>query len=150
MITKDKKIIYIIAGMILFALFFGFICRLTVLAADVPETDSVSTSETTTEDHLSDEELEHILNVSKQFLENNEFPETATSTDADFDTKPYLTFGLDQEWIDNSTPVTSALNDIYRMILSIRNLLVVIACLLVAFWFDKKLHSIINKLFGGR
>lgn len=150
MITRDRKIIYIVVGMILFALFFGIICRVTVLAADAPESDPVSTSETTTEDHLSEEELEHILNVSKQFLENNEFPEMATSTDADFDTNPYLTFGLDQEWIDKDTSVNSALNDIYRMVLSIRNVLVVIACLLVAFWFDKKLHAIINKLFGGR
>lgn len=142
---KDKNIIYIVLGMILFAAFFGIFCRFTVLAAVDPDQEEE-------QQHYSDEELNAILDRSHEWLNNNSVPEvaTASNTDADFDTNPYLTYGLDQEWIDNTTPVSSALNDIYRMVLSIRNVLIVIAFLLVAFWFDKKLHSIINKLFGGR
>lgn len=140
---KDKNIIYIVLGMIVFAAVFGLFCRFTVLAASDPDQEEE-------EQHYTDEELNEILNRSQEWLNNNPVPEVATKSDADYDVKPYLTYPLDQEWIDSNTSVNSALNDIYRMVLSIRNVLLLIACLLVAFWFDKKLHAIINKLFGGR
>lgn len=152
MINKEQRhLIYIVLGMVIFAVLFGLVCRITVLAASDPAT---STEEVTTEDHLSDEELEHILKVSQQWLDNNPVPElkgivTASDTDADYDTAPYLTYGLDQEWIDDSTSLSSALNDIYRMVLSIRNILLVFTCIFVIYFFDKKLHSILYKLFGG-
>lgn len=139
------NIIYIILGLFLFAFIFGLICRNTVLAKE--------SSESTTEDHLSDEELDHILRVSQQWLDKNGYSdeELASSTDAgiDFDTSNYFTYDYDQEWIDKDTSVNSALNDIYRMILSIRNILLVFFLAVVVFWLDKKLHAIINKLFRG-
>ena len=148
MSKKDKSVLNIVLFMVAFALCFGLFCRYTVLAA--PSDPKQSTEATTTEDHLSDEELEHILKVSQQFLDNNEFPEAATSTDADYDIRPYMTYDIDEEWIDNTTSVNSALNDIYRMVLSIRNILLLFFFAFVIYWFDKKLHAIINKLFGGR
>lgn len=145
---SEKSILLIILFMVVFALSFGFICRLTVLAAPSPE----DTEATTTEDHLSDEELDHILKVSQQYLDKNAdyLAEIASSTDADFDTNTYMTYSFDDEWIDNTTSINSALNDIYRMILSIRNILLLFFFGFVIYWFDKKFHSIINKIFGGR
>lgn len=150
---KDRTIYYVVIGMFIFAILFGLVCRITVLAAPPEVEDSAtSESETTTEDHLSDEELEHILRVSQQFLDNNEFPEVgeASPSDADYDTKTYLTYSYDDEWIDQNTNINSALNDIYRMILSIRNILLLFLFAFCIYWFDKKFHSIINKLFGGK
>lgn len=148
---KDYAIYFIILGMFVFALVFGLVCRITVLAAP-PEDPAASqdSTEVTTEDHLSDEELEHILRVSEQWLRNNPVPEVATSTNADYDTNTYLTYSYDDELIDSNTSVNSALNDIYRMILSIRNILLLFFFAFCIYWFDKKFHAIINKLFGGR
>lgn len=149
MTIKDKKIIYIIVGMILFALFFGLICRVTVLAAADPAT---STEATTTEQHYTDEELDRMLEIGRQWLADNPLPERASSTDAsiDYDVNTYMTYPIDERWIEDDTSINQALDDIYRMILSIRNILLIFFLAFVAYWFDKKLHSIINKLFGGR
>lgn len=65
---NDFTIYYIVLGMFLFALFFGLACRMTVLAAS-PDAAASETESTTTEDHLSQEELDHILRVSEKFLE---------------------------------------------------------------------------------
>lgn len=144
----DKKLYYIIFGMIVFALVFGFICRITVLANEAePKTES------TTEDHLSQEELDHILRVSEQWLKNNTVPEvqTATSTDADFDTHAYFTYDLDQEWFDETTPEYKMLDDIYRMILSIRNCIIILIMGLLVVWVHKMVKSIILSFGkGGR
>ena len=145
---SEKSILLIILFMVVFAVAFGYICRITVLAAPSPEV----TEEATTEDHLSDEELDHILKVSQQFLDKHPelLEEAASPTDADFDTSPYMTYGLDEEWIDSTTTINSALNDIYRMILSIRNILLIFFFAFVIYWFEKMLHSIINRLFGRK
>lgn len=150
MTINDKKIIYIIAGMILFALFFGFICRVTVLAAAADP--ATSTEATTTEQHYTDEELDRMLEIGRQWLADNPVPERASSTDAsvDYDVNTYMTYPIDERWIEDDTSINQALDDIYRMILSIRNILLCFFLAFVAYWFDKKLHSIINKLFGGR
>lgn len=138
---RNFNIIYIILGLFLFAFIFGLICRNTVLAKEL--------SENTTEDHLTDEELDHILKVSEQWLENHPELVVASPTDPDYDTSSYMTFSISDNWIDDNTSVNSALNDIYRMILSIRNILLIFFFAVVCFWLDKKLHSIINKLFRG-
>lgn len=147
-VRTNRSLFYIVLFLLVFTVCFGLICRFTVLAKGSDQ--EVSEEEVTTEDHLSQEELDHILRVSEQWLKNNPVPEVATSTDPDYDTSSYMTYPLDLEWIDDNTSVNSALNDIYRMLLSIRNILVLFFFGFVIYWFDKKLHAIINRLFGGR
>lgn len=155
---NDFTIYYIVLGMFLFALFFGLACRMTVLAAS-PDAAASETESTTTEDHLSQEELDHILRVSEKFLEKNGLdPDQATPSDAaeaeettvDYDVNTYLTYPLEEHWIDENTSINSALDDIYRLLLSIRNVLLLFFFAFCIYWFDKKFHAIINKLFGGR
>lgn len=154
----DFTIYYIVLAMFLVALFFGLACRITVLAAPSPD-PAASETEVTTEDHLSQEELDHILRVSEKFLEKNGLDsDQATPTDAaeeeentvDYDVNTYLTYPLDEHWIDENTSLNSALDDIYRILLSIRNLILLFFFAFCIYWFDKKFHAIINKLFGGR
>lgn len=154
---NDFTIYYIILGMFLVALFFGLACRITVLAAS-PDA-AASETESTSEDHLSQEELDHILRVSEKFLEKNGLnSDQATASDAveeeentvDYDVNTYLTYPLDEHWIDENTTLNSALDDIYRIILSVRNILLLFFFAFIIYWFDKKFHAIINKLFGGR
>lgn len=95
-------------------------------------------------DSLSDEDHTNILNASQKFLDSIDV-ELSTNTDADFDTNSYLTYGYDYNWIDNNSSIYSALNDIYRMILSIRNLLLVLICGLFIFWVHKSFNIIINR-----
>ena len=79
---NDFTIYYIVLAMFLVALFFGLACRITVLAAPLSDS-SASDTEATTEDHLSQEELDHILRVSEKFLEKNGLvPDQATPSDA--------------------------------------------------------------------
>lgn len=156
---NDFTIYYIVIAMFLVALFFGLVCRVTVLAAPSMDPAASETDVTTTEDHLSQEELDHILRVSERFLEKNGLdPDQATPSDAaeeeensvDYDVNTYLTYSLDDHWIDENTSLNFALDDIYRILLSIRNILLLFFFAFVIYWFDKKFHAIINKLFGGR
>lgn len=142
-VKSNRSIFYIVLFLLVFTVCFALVCRYTVLAKDNEEV-------TTTEDHLSDEELDHILRVSEQWLKNNPVPEVASSTNAYYDINSYMTYPIDEDWIDDTTSVNSALNDIYRMVLSIRNILLCFFLAFVLYMFEKKLHAIINRLFGGR
>lgn len=154
-----KKLIKFVYIFGLIAMFAGVILRVTVVKADETETDS-STEVFTSEqkesidkaNHLTDQDHQNILDASQNLLDSfGDIPETKTATpsDADFDTNTYLTYGIDEQWIDNTTTVQSALNDIYRMILSIRNLLVLLIGGLVVVFVHNSLKKIIQRLTKG-
>lgn len=154
-----KKLIKFVYFFGLIAMFAGVILRVTVARAAETETDN-STEVFTSEqqesidkaNHLSDQDHRNILDASQKLLDSfGDIPETkrATSSDADYDTNTYLTFGIDQEWIDNNTTIQSALNDIYRMILSIRNLLVVLIGGLIVVFVHNSMKKIIQRLTKG-
>lgn len=159
--NKEKNhlhIIVVVLIMVILSAFFGLFCNLIVKAKE-------GTSEDTTElftseeqesidkaNHLSDQDHRNILNASQKFLDSlGDLPEVATSTDADFDTHAYFTYGLDQEWFDSDTPEYKMFDDIYRMILSIRNCIVVLIIGLVCVWVHKTVKSVILSFGkGGR
>lgn len=154
-----KKLIKFVYLFGLIAMFAGVILRVTVIKAAETETDS-STELFTSEEqesidkanHLTDQDHRNILNASQKLLDSfGDIPEvkTATSTDADYDTNSYLTYGIDEEWIDNTTTIQSALNDIYRMILSIRNLIVLLIGGLVVVFVHNSMKKIIQRLTKG-
>lgn len=154
-----KKLIKYVYIFGLIAMFAGVLLRVTVVKADELETEN-STELFTSEqqesidkaNHLTDQDHRNILDASQKLLDSfGEIPETnrATSTDADYDTNTYLTYGIGEEWIDSSTTIQSALNDIYRMILSIRNLLVVLIGGLIVVFVHNSMKKIIQRLTKG-
>lgn len=156
-IKKAIKISYVFG---LLALLFALWFRVSVVKADTTDNTTENLSPFTSEEEktvqdlleeggLSLEQHEQLLNAGRRFLDENENVLTSTPTDADFDTNTYLTYGLDEEWIDSSTTIQSALNDIYRMILSIRNLLVVLIAGLIICWVHKMLKNIIARITKG-
>lgn len=154
-----KKLIKFVYLFGLIAMFAGVILRVTIVRADEIETET-STEVFTSEqqdsidkaNHLTDQDHQNILDASQKLLDSfGDIPETKTATpsDADFDTNTYLTYGINEQWIDNTTTVQSALNDIYRMILSIRNLLVLFIGGLVVVFVHNSLKKIIQRLTKG-
>lgn len=154
-----KKLIKYVYIFGLIALFAGVLLRVTVIKAAENDSDS-STELFTSEEqesidkanHLTDQDHRNILDASQKLLDSfGDIPETkiATSTDANYDINTYLTYGIDQEWIDNTTTIQSALNDIYRMVLSIRNLLVVLIGGLIVVFVHNSLKKIIQRLTKG-
>ena len=151
-----KKLIKYVYIFGLIALFAGVLLRVTVIKAAENDSDS-STELFTSEEqesidkanHLTDQDHRNILDASQKLLDSfGDIPETkiATSTDANYDINTYLTYGIDQEWIDNTTTIQSALNDIYRMVLSIRNLLVVLIGGLIVVFVHNSLKKIIHPI----
>lgn len=151
-------ILLVVILMIVFSVFAGLLCNTVVKASEVSteDTTEVFTSEQQESiekaNHLTDQDHQNILDASQKLLDSfGDLPDVATSTDADFDTHAYFTYGLDQEWFDSSTPEYKMLDDIYRMILSIRNCIVVLIIGLVCVWVHKTVKSIILSFGkGGR
>ena len=164
--------------MILFTVLFGAICRFYVIPSFAKESESSSSTEITeyqispedqeTLDQIfsgnppdlkTPEDTEKLLNATGAWLKANApdstetssedaTTEVATSTDAEWDPRPYLTYPLDQRWIEDSDTVQKGLDDIYRMLLSIRNIVLVFfgGCFLV--WCHKTLKGVVYRLNG--
>lgn len=155
---KYKKLFYICYTFALIAFLFGVVFRVTVLADQVTseeQTTEIFTSEEAeavskllNEGGLSSEDHEKILEAGRRYLEQNQVL-VATSTDSDFDTNTYLTYGIGQEWFDSSTPLYQMYNDIYRMILSIRNILLILLCGLIIVFVHSSLKKIISRITKG-
>lgn len=177
MLTKEDKraLAFIIGGMVAFALIFGFVCRVYVIPSHAQEIEAEDTSETTVYQYTSEEQevLDHLLNGEDPVLETPEDTErllnatgawlrentsqeeessseteTASSTDADWDPRPYLSYPLDQRWIEDSDTVQKGLDDIYRMLLSLRNCALVFMGGLFIVWIHKMIKGVVYRLNG--
>lgn len=152
------RIFYIVYTFALIVFVIGVFFRVTVLADQVSSEDQTTelfTSEESevvtkllNEGGLSDEDHEKILEAGRRYLEQNQ-DLIASSTDSDFDTNTYLTYGIDQEWFDSTTPLYQMYNDIYRMILSIRNILLILICGLVIVFVHGNMKKIISRITKG-
>lgn len=172
MLAKNEKrlLTIIVLGMMLFAVLFGLICRLYIIPSYAKEDD---TTELTTYEYTSEQQeiLDQVLNGEKPDINTpddtdklldatgawlrangdittEQSTETATETDADWDPEPYLSYGLDQRWIDDSDTVQKGMDDIYRILLSIRNLIIVLIGGLMLVWAHKMLKGIVYRLNG--
>lgn len=153
-----SRIFYVVYTFALVVFIIGIFFRVTVLADQVSsedQTTEIFTSEEAeavtkllNEGGLSNEDHEKILGAGRRYLEQNS-QLVATSTDSDFDTNTYLTYGIDQEWFDSSTPLYQMYNDIYRMILSIRNILLILMCGLIIVFVHSSLKKIISRITKG-
>lgn len=152
------RIFYIVYTFALVVFIIGIFFRVTVFADQVTseyQTTEIFTSEEAdavtkllNEGGLSNEDHEKILEAGRRYLEqNHEF--IASSTDSDFDTNTYLTYGIDQEWFDSTTPLYQMYNDIYRMILSIRNILLILICGLIIVFVHASMKKIISRITKG-
>lgn len=152
------RIFYIVYTFALVVFIIGVLFRVTVLADQVTSEDKTTeifTSEEAeavtkllNEGGLSSEDHEKILEAGRRYLEQNQ-DFIASSTDSDFDTNTYLTYGIDQEWFDSTTPLHQMYNDIYRMILSIRNILLILICGLIIVFVHGSMKKIISRITKG-
>lgn len=168
----------VVISMLAFAVVFGLVCRFYILPVYAKEDTTEVTSQTTTEFTYTSEEQEildgllqgelpeledpddvdQVLNVTGKWLDINapkntkivgeELTETASETDADWDPTPYLSYSLEDRWIEDSDTVQKGLDDIYRMLLSLRNCVIVFmaGCFLV--WAHKSLKGVVYRLNG--
>ena len=151
-----KKLIRICYFMGIIALFLGVFCRVTICKAD--ETTTQSSTEIFTESEeqvvnqllneggLTPEQHEQLLQAGRRFLESNQL---ATSTDAVYDDSDYLTFDKSYQYFNESVTNNQALSSIYRLLLSIRNLLVMLICGLVIIFVHNSIKKIISRITKG-
>ena len=150
-----KKRLFIVYMFGLVALIVGVFLRVTVVAhADETTTELFTSEEEQTvnqllnEGGLTPDQHQQLLNAGRRFLEENQL---ATSTDAleEFDNHDYLTFSSDYEYIASTDSLLHAFNEMCRLLLSIRNLLLVLICGLVVVFVHSSMKKIIQRLTKG-
>ena len=93
--------------------------------------------------HLSDQEHEDILNASSKFLDSIDSSMLATPSNANYDNNFYLS--SDEAIFSNTDQTFVMLDYIYRMLISIRNCLLLFFFSVVCVWFHKNLKNIISR-----
>ena len=141
-------LIMLIVGVLMLLSMF-LILSVPVSAKEETTTESIFTSEEQEAiehaNHLTDQEHEDILNASQKFLDNIDPEMLATSTDA-YDNNFYLS--SDQMVFEQNESLVVIFDAIYRMLISIRNILLLFFFGVICAWFHKMFSRIIQRLAG--
>ena len=129
--NDNRYALYIFLGIILFLFYVGVNSILSF--AKAPDRTSVETSEDAT-----------LTDAKRQLQELN--VQRASDTSALYDRNAYLTFS--NESAGPAVSEIQILTGIYRMSISIRNLLLVLICMIFLSWTHKTLKASVFRFVG--
>ena len=142
-------ILLVVGTLMLLSMFI--ILSIPVSAKEEETTENLFTSEELEAiekaNHLTDEEHDRILNASNKFLNSLDTSLFETSNSSHYDNHFYLSSS--EMIFDSNESDIVILDAIYRMLLSIRNILLLFLCGVICAWFHKMFSRIIQRL-GGR
>lgn len=153
---KKNELFFLLMLIIGCAMLLGMFLLLSINSKADETTEDITTESIYTSEeqealdkakHLSDQEHDDILNASSKFLDTLDSSMLSTPSSASYDDNFYLS--SDEAIFTNTDQTFVMLDYIYRMLISIRNCLLLFFFAIVCAWFHKNLKNIISR-FSGR